>query len=203
MLVPSTLKKTEENDENSDFLNEIQQKVKENKAEIHEINTATSCSTEKMSDEAFFAICNPALSAFKEGLAELNRLVNDDLKKNNVEMQLEVIDQIHMVLLLGNEQLNLKIIEILPEFYSYLENPNLYDKVCTVLSDISHMNINVINSLLAFNIFDKLDYSRKSSFPLIFSICDNNKECWEKFQTVMNPKFVENQYIVMLANQHK
>lgn len=204
MLVPVNPPKVEKViEKEDDFLSEIEQKIKENKAEIHEIDTSIVPELEKISESTFNAICNPGVYAFREGLSELNRLQNDKSIENCVELQLGVLDQIHMVLLMGNEQLNLKIIEMLPEFCIFLENPALYAGVCTILCDISHMNKNVINSLIKYEIFEKLDYSQRCSFSLTFSICDQNKEAWDAFCPFIKPHFRENQYVKMLYEQYE
>lgn len=203
MLIPITSQNSNNTDKNDKLLDEIEQKIKDKKAEIHEIDTSVTLPIEAMSEQSFFALCNPSVVAFKDGLAELNRLVSENSMKDTILEQFEVIDQIHMILLMGNEQLNMKIIEMLPELYSFLSNSELYDRICTVLSDISHMNSNVIRSLINYNIFEKLDYSRKSSFSLVFNICDKNKDGWNSFQSFMKPEFKHNQYITILNEQYK
>ena len=201
MLVPVNQPEQKQvNSTEEDFLAELENKIKENKAEVHEIDTSVVPTLEKMSEHSFNAICNPSVYAFREGLVELERLQNSG---ESVEQQLAVVDQIHMVLLMGNEQLNLKIIEMVPELCEFLKNSALYDRICTVLSDISHMNQNVIASLLSFKIFEKLDLSRKSSFSLVFSICDQNKSAWDAFVPLLRPEFKANAYINMLCAQYE
>jgi hypothetical protein len=143
---------------------------------------------------------NQSSCALIEGISQLNKLIEES-NGNSTEEISQIIDQIHMLLLMGNEQFNSKIIEILPSFYSFLNYKNFYLKICLILSDISHLNEKVVDSLLNYQIFEKLDFTEKVSFSLIFSICDQNRLAWQSFKECLVPEYRENEYIKILLEQ--
>ncbi|KAI5150660.1 hypothetical protein ENBRE01_1628 [Enteropsectra breve] len=146
-----------------------------------------------LSQECMNLICNPAFAALRRTL--------DELKANPCG---ELVDEVHLIMLVDNSQKNVLILDILPEIYPYIAYPALYDKICLLLADVAHLNSTVISSLLAFDIFSYLDYSKNITFGLILSICDNNKEAWDLFRAQhYKEEYGSNDKIQMLENQYK
>lgn len=120
-----------------------------------------------MSREAFAAFANPAFTAFVESMKELEKNPTADNLAN-----------VHMAMLIDGAQQDSKIIALLPHLYKYLDHPSLYFDLSVLLSDISHLNANIVNSMLEYGIFDHLDYEKDISFSLVFAICDSNPTAW-------------------------
>lgn len=141
-------------------------------------------------DEDFDKIFNHEAYAFKTVFEEFIK-----------EPKVELIDKLHIILLSGGTHFQVKVQTTTCEILPYLENGEFYDKICLMLSDISHFNPKIVDSLLKSDIFSKLDYSKNISFPLVLSICDDNKTAWNIFkEKYLKPEFHENQYIKMLLN---
>lgn len=144
--------------------------------------------TEKIPDRDFDVMCNPAVHALKQALEEFAREPTSDL-----------IEQMHMILLMDGAQYQTKVQNMLKEVFPLLERGEFYEKVCLLLSDVSHCNPRVVDSLLSFDMFSKLDYSKDISFSLVFNMCDGNVEAWRTFrERHLKPGFEENKYVKML-----
>ncbi|KAI5168340.1 hypothetical protein PAEPH01_0053 [Pancytospora epiphaga] len=133
-------------------------------------NESEDHSTAEMDPKHFDMICNPAYHAFKDGLAAFHENPSN-----------EIIDQLHLILLLDNSQQHTQIQLLIPQLYPYITREDLYDKLILVFSDIAHLNKAICTSMLSFGIFDKLDFSKEVSFGLVLNICDANVEAWAVF----------------------
>lgn len=117
-------------------------------------------------------ICNPAYYAFKDALKVFHETPSN-----------EIIEEMHTILLMDGSQGNSQILRMLPELFPYFSQPEFYEKLCLLFSDVSHLNKPISDSLLKFEIFSKLDYEKDITFSLVLSICDCNEGAWQIFKT--------------------
>ncbi|ELA41153.1 uncharacterized protein VICG_01852 [Vittaforma corneae ATCC 50505] len=173
---------------------------KENEKEPGRVSKYTTQSTgtqeidtEASLNEDFDEACNSEAHAFKSTLEEFIK-----------EPRVELIDRLHLILLDSNMQFQAAIQKMTCKILPYLEKSEFYDKICLMLSDISHYNPGAASLLLEFDIFSKLDYSKSISFSLILSICDDNSTAWSTFrENHLKPEFNKNQYIKMLLDNNQ
>ena len=125
-----------------------------------EKETEESKNLENMSLEHFNIICNPAFYALKKALESLKE-----------SPSIEIIKDIHDIMLIDNSQKHSGIQKIIPEIYPYIFNEEFYDAVCLLICDISHLNQEITDSLLDFQIKneEKQNYSTKNGIqpPLL------------------------------------
>lgn len=145
---------------------------------IQKVDENPSKTTEEtISDSHLDMICNPAYRAFKEAVAALHK-----------NPSLQIIEDIHTILLIDGSQQHTRILKLLPEIFPYIEKTEFYDAVALILCDCSHLNRQVCDDLIKFDIFDKLDYFKPISYNLVLSICDSNRDAWEVFRPHLKGK---------------
>lgn len=138
-------------------------------------------------------ICNPAYHAFKAGLEAFHASPTN-----------EILGHLHTILLIDGSQRHAKIQMLIPELYPYIARSELYDALCLLLSDISHLNLPISGSLVEFGIFEKLNYTREASFGLVLSICDCNPAAWQSFVSCQpDEKTMGHPKIQLLVQQYK
>lgn len=147
---------------------------------------------EMMDASHFDMICNPAYHAFKDALVALH-----------LNPSIQIIEDIHLILLIDNSLQQTRILKIFPEIFKYIEIPEFYESMILLLCDASHLNQQVCDDLLDFGIFEKLNYSNTISFSLILNICDSNKKAWDVFKNSYLNGFENNPKIKMLIEQFK
>lgn len=148
---------------------------------------------EIMDPKHFDMICNPAYHAFKSGLEAFHKNPSN-----------EILDELHTILLLDGSQRHVQIQKLIPELYPYIARQELYDKLCLLFCDISHLNMDICDSMMAFRIFDKLDYENEISLALVLNMCDCNPTSWDVFSKHhLNDRMSSHQKIQLLIDQFK
>jgi len=94
----------------------------------------------------------------------------------------DALNSIHINILQNNLSENPSAMELLMGLVIYLKNDNLYSGLCALFSDLSHLNLNFSSKLVESQIFSFLDFNKKISTNLVFSLCDHNLQCWEEFK---------------------
>lgn len=146
---------------------------------------------EIMDPAHFDMICNPAYHAFKAGLEAFHKSPSN-----------EILDDLHTILLMDNSQRHAQIQRLIPELYPYISRPELYSKLCLLFCDISHLNREICDSMMAFQMFDKLNYDSEASLSLVLSICDCNPAAWAIFAgRKVDSRILAHQKIQLLVSQ--
>ena len=126
---------------------------------------------ERLTMQQVDSICNPAYYALIRALKDFHE-----------SPSVEIVEAIHEIMLVDGSQTNKHMLDLLPQTYAYLDRPELYSRLCVLLSDVSHHNQYIVDSLLKFGIFGKLDYREDSTYHLVFAICSTDKKAWEAFR---------------------
>ncbi|KAI4290783.1 hypothetical protein PAPHI01_0057 [Pancytospora philotis] len=116
-------------------------------------------------------ICNPAYHAFMAALEDFHARQTND-----------IIDSMHLILLIDNSTQHSKIQKLIPQLYPYIERPELYRKLVLLFGDIAHLNKPISDSMLEFNIFEHLDYEDEMAYGLVLGICEGNPDAWVLFR---------------------
>lgn len=169
----------------------IEERIKEQNAEIHEISHLNTSGLEMISEEHFKMLCNPAAQAFQAALDDL-------LNESEIQKKREILSQMHTILLIDGAQYNPNIQENISKIFPCIENEELYQDVCLLLSDITHLNRPIQESLISFGIFEKLDFTKNISFSVVLSLCDDNEANWKKFKEGFLTKEMEDNVILKI-----
>lgn len=147
---------------------------------------------EEMPLKHFDMICNPAYHAFKAGLEAFHQAPS-----------VGIIDELHTILLIDNSQKHKQIQCLLTELYPYILRPELYEALLLLFSDVAHLNFDICDTMLEFDIFGKLDYSKANSFTLVLNICDGNRKAWDVFaSTYLTEEMKSDSKVKLLIGQN-
>lgn len=175
---------------------ELPDNLKQN-GEIHEISHTNTSGLEMISEEHFKMLCNPSAQAFQAAL-------EDFLCETKIQKKKEIIGQMHTILLIDGAQYNQKIQENIVKIFPCIENPELYQDICILLSDVSHFNTPIQKSLISFGIFDKLDFSKNISFSVVLSLCDDDEANWKIFKDrFLTEEMKNNSILKILLEKYK
>ena len=118
---------------------------------------------EPIPQEILSKLVNPGAAAFENCL-------NDFIASPS----LNILKDLHFILLMDGSQYNNKIMARLPELFKYLENDEFYDQIMIMFGDISHYNSIVQNVLIENDVFKYLKLDKAMTFEFLFNFLDKN-----------------------------